>query len=43
MTYKELFLKKAKLHKNIMNKIKDKSINNIIEYFKYHNMKKNET
>ncbi len=42
MTYEEWFLNQAKLHKTIMNKLEDKSIDEIIEYFKYDNMKKNE-
>ena len=40
MTYEEWFLNQAKLHKTIMNKLEDKSIDEIIEYFKYENMKK---
>ena len=42
MTYEEWFLNQAKLHKTIMNKLEDKSIDEMIEYFKYENMKKNE-
>lgn len=40
MTYEEWFLNQAKLHKTIMNKLEDKSIDEMIEYFKYDNMKK---
>ena len=39
MTYEEWFLNQAKLHKTIMNKLEDKSADEIMEYFKYENMK----
>ncbi|RXI28459.1 hypothetical protein [Aliarcobacter trophiarum] len=42
MTYEEWFKSQAKLHKTIMNKLNDKSIGEIIEYFRYENMKINE-
>ena len=42
MTYEEWFLKQGELHKNVMKKLTNKSIDEIIEYFKFENMVKNE-
>lgn len=42
MTYNDWFLKQGKLHKEIIKKLQGKNINEIIEYFSYDNMKKNE-
>ena len=36
----KVVLNQAKLHKTIMNKLEDKSIDEIIEYFKYDKKKK---
>jgi len=42
MTYSKWFEDNTKKHKKILGKLKDKSIDEIIEYFLYENMKKNE-
>ena len=42
MTYEEWFLKQGELHRNVMKKLTNKSIDEIIEYFKFENMVKNE-
>ena len=42
MTYEEWFLKQGELHSNVMKKLTNKSIDEIIEYFKFENMVKNE-
>ena len=42
MTYEEWFQKQGKLHANVMKKLVDKSIDEVIEYFRFENMVKNE-
>ncbi len=42
MTYNEWFTKQGNLHANVMKKLEDKSIDEVIEYFKFENMVKNE-
>lgn len=42
MTYEEWFLKQGELHANVMKKLTNKSKDEIIEYFKFENMVKNE-
>ena len=42
MTYEEWFIKQGNLHANVMKKLTDKSIDEVIEYFKFENMVKNE-
>ena len=42
MTYEEWFIKQGNLHSNVMKKLTNKSIDEIIEYFKFENMVKNE-
>ena len=42
MTYEEWFLKQGELHANVMKKLTDKSDDEIIEYFRFENMVKNE-
>lgn len=42
MTYEEWFQKQGNLHGKVMEKLKDKSIDEVIEYFKFENMVKNE-
>lgn len=42
MTYEEWFLNQAKLHKNVMNKLENYSVDEILDYFKFENMVKNE-
>ena len=42
MTYEEWFIKQGNLHANVMKKLTDKSVDEVIEYFKFENMVKNE-
>lgn len=42
MTYKDWFLNHAKKHQDILKKLENKSSLEIIEYFKFENMQKNE-
>ncbi len=42
MTYEEWFLNQGKLHANVMKKLEDKSMDEVIEYFRFDNMVKNE-
>ena len=42
MTYEEWFLNQAKLHETIMKKLENRTADEIVEYFKYENMKINE-
>lgn len=42
MTYEEWFLKQGKLHKTVLKKLENLSNEEIIEYFKFENMLKNE-
>ena len=42
MTYEEWFVKQGNLHAEVMKKLEDKSIDEVIEYFKFENMVKNE-
>lgn len=42
MTYEEWFLKQGKLHKTVLKKLENLSNDEIIEYFKFENMLKNE-
>lgn len=42
MTYNEWFEKQGKLHANVMKKLEDKRIDEVIEYFRFENMVKNE-
>jgi len=42
MTYEEWFQNQGKLHANVMKKLEDKSIDEVIEYFRFENMVKNE-
>ncbi|MGA1933598.1 hypothetical protein ACH5BF_12950 [Arcobacter sp. YIC-464] len=42
MTYEEWFNQQGKLHANVMKKLTDKSIDEVIEYFRFDNMVKNE-
>lgn len=42
MTYNEWFLKQGQLHANVIKKINHKSVDEIIEYFRFENMVKNE-
>ena len=42
MTYKEWFLKQGELHANVMKKLEDKTVDEVLEYFKFENMVKNE-
>ena len=42
MTYEEWFIKQGNLHANVMKKLTDKSIDEVIEYFRFENMVKNE-
>lgn len=42
MTYKEWFEKQGNLHANVMKKLENKTVEEIIEYFRFDNMVKNE-
>ena len=42
MTYEEWFIKQGNLHANVMKRLTDKSIDEVIEYFRFENMVKNE-
>ena len=42
MTYEEWFIQQGNLHANVMKKLTDKSVDEVIEYFKFENMVKNE-
>lgn len=42
MTYEEWFLKQGELHANVMKKLINKTNEEVIEYFKFENMVKNE-
>jgi hypothetical protein len=42
MTYEEWFIQQGTLHANVMKKLTDKSVDEVIEYFKFENMVKNE-
>ena len=42
MTYEEWFIQQGNLHANVMKKLTDKSIDEVIEYFRFDNMVKNE-
>ena len=42
MTYDEWFNQQGNLHANVMKKLEDKSVDEVIEYFKFENMVKNE-
>ncbi|GGD49104.1 hypothetical protein GCM10012288_24000 [Malaciobacter pacificus] len=42
MTYNEWFEKQGKLHADVMKKLVDKSVDEVIEYFRFENMVKNE-
>ena len=42
MTYEEWFIQQGNLHANVMKKLTDKSVDEVIEYFKFENMLKNE-
>ena len=42
MTYDEWFTNQGNLHANVMKKLEDKSVDEVIEYFKFENMVKNE-
>ena len=42
MTYEEWFLKQGELHANVMKKLVDKTPDEVIEYFRFENMVKNE-
>lgn len=42
MTYDEWFIQQGNLHANVMKKLEDKSVDEVIEYFKFENMVKNE-
>ncbi|WP_418186243.1 hypothetical protein ACNSOS_05525 [Aliarcobacter vitoriensis] len=42
MTYKKWFLQHAKKHQDILKKLEDKTPSDILEYFKFENMVKNE-
>ena len=42
MTYEERFIQQGNLHANVMKKLTDKSVDEVIEYFKFENMVKNE-
>ncbi len=42
MTYKEWFEKQGNLHANVMKKLENKRVDEIIEYFRFDNMVKNE-
>lgn len=42
MTYEEWFIKQGELHANVMKKLENKTKNEVIEYFKFENMIKNE-
>ena len=42
MTYEEWFIQQGNLHANVMKKLTDKSIDEVIEYFRFENMVKNE-
>ena len=40
MTYDEWFIQQGNLHANVMKKLEDKSVDEVIEYFKFENMVK---
>ena len=40
MTYEEWFIQQGNLHANVMKKLTDKSVDEVIEYFKFENMEK---
>lgn len=42
MTYEEWFVKQGNLHANVMKRLEGLSIDEVIEYFKFENMVKNE-
>ena len=42
MTYEEWFIQQGNLHANVMKKLTDKSVDEVIEYFKFEKMVKNE-
>ncbi len=42
MTYNEWFEKQGKLHANVMKKLEDKTVDEVIQYFRFDNMVKNE-
>ena len=42
MTYEEWFQKQGELHANVMKKLVDKTTDEVIEYFRFENMVKNE-
>ncbi len=42
MTYDEWFIQQGNLHANVMKKLEDRSVDEVIEYFKFENMVKNE-